>query len=196
MEFKVGQVWRDRDEALHTIEKVFPTSAAFYPVVAKAHNGGFKRTYTQQGRYIDDNKPCGLDLVELVQDVDETEQAEQEPKIRVGQVWRTRDGRVAKIIAVNPSSLPPIVAEIDGSLLFTGGSDLVELLESPATEPERDEIVHAQAEASGKMLDEYGDRALFDALIVQSVVTGMIERQSVEKVLAGIRMIIEARRSL
>lgn len=194
MKFKVGQVWKDGSGDLHTISNLFSTS--HYPVVAKAHNGGSERTYTQQGRYIDDDKPCGLDLVELVLDVDETEQAEQKPGIRVGQVWRTLDGSVAKVIAVNPSSTTPIVAEIDGSLRLTIGPDLVDLLESPATEPERDEIVHEQAEASGKMLDEYGDRALFDALVVQSVVTGMIERQGVEKVLAGVRMIIEARRSL
>lgn len=139
MKFKVGQVWRDGSGDLHTIKDVFHDTAALYPVVAEANNGGGIRSYTQTGRYIGEDNPCGLDLDELVLDVDETEQAEQE---------------------------------------------------------QRDEIVRAQAEASGNMLDEYGDRALFDALIVQSVVTGMIERQSVEKVLAGIRMIIEARRSL
>lgn len=146
MKFKVGQVWKDGAGDLYTINHVYCSSTAFYSVIAKANNGGSKRTYTKLGRYIDDDKPCILDLVELVQDVDEPEQ-EQEQE---------RD----------------------------------EIVHAQA------EIAHAQAESSGKMLDEYGDRALFDALVVQSVVTGMIERQGVEKVLAGIRMIVEARRSL
>jgi len=135
MEFKVGQVWRNGDGALHTIEEVFHDSLSYYPVVAVANNVGDRRTYTLHGRYVGDNTPCEFDLVELVRDVDEPEQ-------------------------------------------------------------ESDESAPVQAESSGKMLDEGGDRALFDALAVQSVVTGMIERKGVEWTLDTIRLTIDVRRAL
>jgi len=128
MEFKVGQVWRNGDGELYTIHSIFSPSQAFYPVVAISNIRGVKQTYTQTGRYVSDDKPCGFDLVELVQDVDEAEQE--------------------------------------------------------------------QEESSGKMLDEGGERALFDVLAVQSIVTGLIERKGVKGTLAAIRAIIEARRAL
>jgi len=138
MEFKVGQVWQDVGGMLHTIKEVFDDSLSHYVVVAEG-NDGVKRTYTRAGRYIGEDSPCDLDLIDLVQDAGESEQAEQEQSD--GTTW-------------------------------------------------------PQEESRGQMLDEGGERALFDVLAVQAVVTGLIERKGVEGTLAGIRAIIEARRAL
>jgi len=135
MEFKVGQVWQDVAGTLHTIKEVFHDSLSCYVVVAE-DNEGVKRTYTRTGRYIGEDSPCDLDLMDLVQDAGGSEQEQSD-----GTTWPKEESR-------------------------------------------------------GQMLDEGGERALFDALAVQSVVTGLIERKGVEWTLDTIRLIIDVRRAL
>lgn len=148
VKLKVGQKYKDHNG---DVWEITAKSRSLYPFEARSvKNLEHRRTYTDYGRF--DMEETGMhnhDLVELVEDVkEEAVMPKVDPKFKVGQKWRTRDGKRECVIkSIDDDSVFPIkvpygirtgqgwLGDVEGHAL-----DLVELVEDVTT-PQAEEPV-------------------------------------------------------